>query len=76
MRKKNYKGRCEKQRQISKDVSKDCLQAEIQLAHSIETVASMAKKSGKVSIKGIRDNRQKEQKKQLLLKKERNIITE
>jgi len=54
----------QKQRQISKDTRKDSLQAEIQLAHNIEAVANMAKSSGQVSIKGIRDNRQKEKKKQ------------
>ena len=53
----------QKQRQISKDAKEYSLQEEIQLARNIETVANMVKPSGKVSIKGIRDNRNKEQKK-------------
>lgn len=54
----------QKQRQISKDAKEYSLQAEIQLARNIEMVANMAQTTGKVSTKGIRDNRQKEQKKQ------------
>lgn len=54
----------QKQRQISKDAREYSLQAEIQLARNIETVTNMVRPSGKVSTKGIRDNRRKEQKKQ------------
>ena len=53
-----------KQRQISKKTRKQSLQAEIQLARNIEMVTNAVKSSGKVSTKGIRENRQKEQKKQ------------
>lgn len=53
----------QKQKQMSKDAQKDSLQAEIELARSIEIVANMAKSSGTTSIKGIRENRKKEQRK-------------
>lgn len=53
----------QRQRQISKDAMTNSLQADIQLARNIEAVANMANPKKDISVKGIRENRQKEQQK-------------
>ena len=53
----------QRQRQISKDAMTNSLQADIQLARNIEAVANMANPKKNISVKGIRENRQKEQQK-------------
>jgi putative transposase len=53
----------ERQRKIGKDAKEGQLQAEIDLARSIENIANHSQQTENVSIKGIRENRRIEQQK-------------